>query len=306
MDADKRPTMKIPLGIAVDSMPTFGDLFDRAKRQVALVAAGQESLAYIKNEGFILGARLDVKDGNFELKAPIPVKPQADFFEHRVEGRRGRGFGLNRQDDDEQKAVDEAINAVVNSSRILDRVAAAINTSANLSAELKCLEKKEGVDTKPARRFIYHKQAEFIVAVEDENIPFKSHVVRAAVADPSIFNVDMTIVESRSESLVVRGLINVIHGDVGSASVRAGGIHEFRFVRLESWQKALLEAARWFNLPISLMAVKSVSTCTLNNLPAEVHQVQNWAELLDGTLAALQRIQNTSNNGCVEDLRDAA
>lgn len=168
------------------------------------------------------------------------------------------------------------------------------------------MEKKEGVDTKPARRFIYHKQAEFIVAVEDENILFKSHVVRAAVADPGNFNVDISIVESRSESLVVRGLIHEIHGEVGSSSVRAGGVLEFRFVRLEGWQKTLLEAARWLNLPISLVAGKAVSTCTLNNLPAEVHEVHNWSDLLDSTQAALQRIQNATNSGCVEEQRDAA
>lgn len=306
MDADKRPTLKIQLGISVDSMPTFGDLLDRAKRQVSLVAAGQESLSFVKNESFILGTRLDVKDGNFELNASIPVKTQTDFFGHKADGRRGRGPGLCRQDDEEQMAVDEAVAAVENSSRILDRVAKAMSTSANLSAELMNIEKKEGVDTQPARSFIYRKQAEFMVALEDEKIPFKSHAVRAAVADPGSFNVDISIVESRSDSVLVRGYINALHGDVGSSNVRAGGIHEFRFVRLEGWQKAVLEAARWLNLPIHVVAVRAISTCTLNNLPAEVHQVHNWAELLGSTLVALLSIQNATNSGCVEDQRDAA
>ena len=306
MEFGTGPTMKIPLGISVESKPTFGDLFDRAKRRVSLMAAGQESLEYIVNEVFILGARIEIKDGKFELDAKIQIKPQIDFFGHQAGGGRGRASDLSRQDDDEQKAVDETAAAVGNSARLLDRVAEAMGTSTNLAVELRNMERKEGVDTQPARRFIYLKQEEFVVDVEDEHILFKSHVVRTAVADVEPVSVVMTLVESRSDSVVARGLINVTQGGSTSAGVRSGGTHEFRFVHLEGWQKTVLEAARWLKLPIRLKAVETISTCSLEQRPVDVHQVHNWLELLENTYIELGRILNDSNAGRVEELRDAA
>lgn len=306
MEFSKGPTMKIPLGVSVESKPTFGDLLDQAKRRVSLMAAGQESLAYIANEGFILEARIGINDGKFELDAKIQVKPQVDFFGHQGGGSRGRATDLSRQDDEEQKAVDETVAAVGNSARLLDRVAEAMGTSTNLAAELRNMERKEGVDTQPARRFIYLKQEAFVVDVEDEQIPFKSHAVRTAVADVEPVSVVMTLVESRSDSVVARGLINVTQGGSASAGVRSGGTHEFRFVHLEGWQKTVLEAARWLKLPIRLVAVEAISTCSLDQRPADVHQVHNWLELLEKTFIELGRIRNECNGGRAEELRDAA
>jgi len=235
----------------------------------------------------------------------VPVKPQADFFGH-AGVRNGLAASLRRQDDGEQQAVDETVAAVQSSSRLLDRVAVAMATSPNLAAELLKIEEDERVDTHPARRFIYRKQEDFIVEVEDEEIPFNAHVVRVAVVDHDPVNVVMTPVESRSESTVVRGLINVTQGKGGSDVIQLGGIHEFRFIGLEGWKKAVLEAARWLKLPICLVAVETVSTCTLLHRPSDVLQVHNWHDLLANTLVALLSIRDAQSGGRVQELRDVA
>lgn len=308
IEINKGHIMKIPLGIAVDATPTFGELFDRAVQRGELMAAGQELLKCLTDEAFIRGSRLEISEGRFQLSAKIPANPQADFIGH---ARNNPGVIANpllRQDDVEQQAIDETVAGIENGARTLERVAEAMATlpSASLAAEVKKMEKTEGIDTKPARSFIYLKQDGFAVEVEDETIQFRAHAVRTAVADPESVELVMTRVQSRSESTVVRGLVHAAKGDGKYVGLQAGGTHEFRFVRLEGWQKVVLEAACWLELPVRLVASETVSTCTLEYKPADVHQVHNWPQLLADTLLALQRIRDAANDGRPCELRDAA
>lgn len=300
--------MKIPLGIAVEATPTFGELFDRAVQCAGVMAAGQEKLKCLTDEAFIRGSRLEIEEGRFQLNAAIPTNPQVDFIGHEPVNRGGRANPMLRQDDNEQQANDEVVALLQNSARVLDRVADAMAMLplATLSTELKRLEKKEGVDTRPARSFICRRQSGFIVEVEDEAIHFRARAVRTAVAGTESIEVVMTLVQSRSESTVLKGLVHEAKGNGKSESLQAGGKPGFRFVRLAGWQKVLLEAACWLKLPIHLEAVEAVSTCTLEHNPADVYQVHNWLELLEGTLEALRRIRDAANDGRPEDLREAA
>ena len=134
-----------------------------------------------------------------------------------------------------------------------------------------------------------------MVDVEEQTIPFQSHVVRTAVANAESVEVLMTRVQSRAESTVVRGLVREVKGDGSNVGVQSGGAHEFRFVRLEGWQKVALEAACWLELPIRLVAVETVSTCTLAYRPLDVHQVHNWLEIFENTFMALQEIRDALN-----------
>ena len=300
--------MKIPLGISVQARPTFGDLYDRAKQRVSLIAAGQELLKYVSDEAFILSAHIEVNEGRFELDATIPINPQIDFLGHEQENS---GHGTNpmlRRDDAEQQAIDETVAAIQNSSRIVDRVAEAMASlpSSQLATEIKRLEKKEGVDTKPARSFIYLKQEGFVVDVDDEAIQFRAHVVRTAVANAETCEVVMTRVQPRSESTLVRGLVHETNGDGRYGGVQSGGAHEFRFVGLEGWQKVVLESACWLQLPIRLAAVETVSTCTLAYRPNDVHQVHNWIELLEDTFMTLRKIRDALNERHSERRSEAA
>lgn len=298
------PTLTIQLGISVKSMPTFEELFKRAKSQFSLVAAGSESLAYLNNATSILSARLDVNNGNFELTTQIPVRPQADLFGHANQARRQRG--LDRNDFAEQLATDETIAAVEKSSNLLDRVAYAMNNLANLKEFLQNIERREGVFTRPARRYIQSKQADFLVEVEDESITFNAHPVRGAVAHPDSFNINITLSNIRDHNLLSRGLITYINNDSDTSIVKLGSTNEFRFTHLEDWQRSIIEAARWLNIPIQIVAVKTISTCTLNNLPIEVQEVVNWDELMVATIEAFLEIQKDINVIGIPVQRDAA
>lgn len=304
MNEYKKPTLIIPLGLSVASMPTFSDLIERARRQVSLVACGQESLTYLENKDFILRTRLDIKNGQFELNAKIPVKAQADMFGHASQSRRHQGF--DRNDNAEQKAVDETIDAVKNSSNLLDRVAHAMNNISNLKEALQDIERREGVVTRPARRHIQSKQPNFLVEVEDVSIRFNAHDVRVAVAHPDPFNIYITLSDARDHNLLTRGLITCINNDSGASSVTLGGVAEFRFVGLDGWRKLIIEAARWLNIPLRIVALKSISTCTLNSLPIEIQEVENWDELMMATIEALLEIQKDINDRRVSVQRDAA
>ncbi len=304
MSESDGPIIKIPLGLSVESRPMIGDLFDRARSQASLIAAGQKELDYLVDEVYLRKGRLDVKNGRFELLAKIAVKAQPDFFGHKL--RAGRAASLLRHDEEEQQVVDEALAAVQNSSRLLDRVAVAMTTSVNLAEELKKIESKEAVNTHPARRFIYLKQEEFIVEVEEEKVLFKAHAVRTAVSHPDAVKVTMTPVESRSSSTVVRGLIHVAEGGDSCDGIQSGGLHEFRFVGLEDWQKAILEVSRGLKFPVKLIAVETVSTCSLMRRPADVHQVLNWPDLLEKTVKALTCIFDGLNDRQAEGQREAA
>lgn len=297
--------MIVPLGVAVATNPSFGELLDRAKNRMALVAAGQENLKYLVSEEYIYGTQLEVCEGNFQLRAEIPVKQQADFFGHGQARTNPRAM-LQRQDQLEQQAIDETVAEVQNSSRLLDRVAQAMERSGNLGPEIAAIEKLEGVDTRPARRFIYAKQEGFTVEIEDDQIPFRSHVVRAAVAGVDPIDLVMTLVTSKSESIVVRGLVHETHGTGSLKGLQSGGVHEFRFVGLEGWQKILLEAARSLRLPVRLRAAETLSTCTLEFRPADVVQVQNWQQLLRLAVSRLLEHSSKPDEGNTTPLMDAA
>lgn len=300
--------MKIPLGISVAVGPTIGELLDRAVERGELMAAGQGLLKYLSDESFFRGARLEINDGRFQLDATLPANPQPDVIGHARGNRVGRANPLLRQDDIEQQASDEAVAGLENSARVLDLVAEALAMLplATLHNELKMLERREGVDTRPARSFIYHKHEGFMVEVEDEVIPFFANEVRTAVAADESVEIVMTRVQSRAQSTVFKGLVHEAQGDGKYEGLQSGGKHEFRFVGLSGWQKVLLEAACWLKLPICLEAVETLSTCTLEHTPSDVHQVHNWFELLEGTLEALRKVRDAANDGQPEERREAA
>lgn len=154
---------------------------------------------------------------------------------------------------------------------------------------------------------IYYGQEEFTLDVDNELITFQAHnAVRSAIADDNPVNVVMTVVGSRSESIVLRGFVKITQSSVKSSGLQAGGaVHHFRFIRLEGWQKTLLEAACWLQLPICLVATETVSTYTLQQMPADVLEVQNWDDLLEWTLSAIWRIREAKNEASLQDRRDA-
>lgn len=307
MKNENEPSMKVPLGLSVASEPTFGELMDRAEKRIRLIASGKKELDFAVEKAFITGTRLKVIDGKYEINAQIPVKAQTDFVGHGGDDN-FHAEGLRRSDEDEQQAIDEVVSVAQSSSQLLDRVADAMAKSPDLLKELRLIEIKEHVDTRPARSHIYYGQEEFTLDVDNELITFQAHnAVRSAIADDNPVNVVMTVVGSRSESIVLRGFVKITQSSVKSSGLQAGGaVHHFRFIRLEGWQKTLLEAACWLQLPICLVATETVSTYTLQQMPADVLEVQNWDDLLEWTLSAIWRIREAKNEASLQDRRDAA
>jgi hypothetical protein len=111
---------------------------------------------------------------------------------------------------------------------------------------------------------------------------------------------------TRSEGILVRGLIHETRGDGRLKGVQSGGTHYFRLLGLCGWQKVVLEAARVLQLPIHLKAVETISTCTLEHRPADAIEVRNRDQLLQSTIELLAATQASTEASNMDQRHDAA
>lgn len=293
--------MNVPTGLALAAEPTYNELLARGMQNASVIAGGQEALAFLLDETSFRCAKLADDGGQVNFKVEIPPAQQVPLFPNvRRRGHAARGM-LQRNDPERQLAIDAAIEAITRSSDLVDRVAHAMATSRNLAAELKSIEEKEGLDTRPARRHIYLKQDEFFVHVDKVEIPFNSHAVRTAAATPGEITLSTTFIPGRSEGIVLKGVVEDTTMADPESCASLGSKTEFRFVGLTWWQRTILEAARCLQLPVSLIARETRSTCTTNFLPLDVVEVLNWEELLQKTFVGLHVVVNAANEATFEN-----
>jgi hypothetical protein len=275
-----KPTITIELGISVESHPAIYTLRQRARQRAAVTAAGQPDLAFLVESDFPEKMPLDEVDGKYVITGPLPIFEQARMFPADENSVTGRNAAATRDDEGEQEAIDRVVEAVAISSTLLDEVALLMQTSPHVKAEIERLEAARGVDTRPARNFVYQKQEQFTVTIEDEVVHFNAHASRTAVTAGTPSEVLMTPTSVRDEGLVIKGQVNATKGDGRNTGVQSGCCHEFRFGKLEPWQAAVIELARQKQLPILMTSVETIGTCSLNPLPVDVQEVLNFPVLL--------------------------
>lgn len=274
------PKARIQLGLPTDGTTTYGDLFDRIRQQLTLFSSGQAHLDHVTGEQFIRRVCLQGGDKEFAAEHEIPTKPQSPLIGHGQ--HRDVAGALGRDDDAEQEAVDEAVARGQYVADLIDRLAHIMATSpaGELRGRIARIELAEGIDTQPFRSFIYAKQ-ESLFAFDDVRIPIKQHAVRTAVAASAPSEVIISLDLPKAKIFVFKALVHKALGGEFKDGISSGGIHEFRFVDLLPWQRAVLEAARWLGLPLAAKVVETMSTCTLRYRPADVHEVHGWSTLVD-------------------------
>lgn len=294
--------MNIATGLSVDSEPSYQLMLERATQEAQVMAAGKKELAFLLEPDRLVNARIANVDGQYFFKVEIPVPDQQDMF---PQGRRrgvGARGGIQRNDILQQAANDAALQAIGQSATLVDRVARAMATSQNLRAELLAIEKKEGVDTRPARRHIYRKQPGFFVEIEAQRVEFGSYAVRTAAASPGELMVTTAFSQPRSEATVYAGVVEETTATTQESAVGSGKRAHFRFVGLNWWQKTVLECAKNLALPVKLAVTEIKSTCTDKFLPLDVNAVSNFDELLKKTFVGLSEVLEAANDAEFDDL----
>ena len=244
--------MQVSTGLSVDAQPTYQQLLDRAMQEALVIVAGKKDLEFLIRDNCLQHARLSVLDGQYFFKVEVPVPAQQELFKR---GRRrgiGAKGGIQRDDNAVQAANSAAVEAIEHSAALVDRVARAMATSRNLRAELSEIEKKEGVDTYPARRRIYWKQPSFFVEVDSKMVAFDNYAVRTAVATPGNMTVAAKLLVSRAESIVHAGQVAQTTTDSKESAAAFGKRVQLRFVGLNWWQKTVLESAKHLEFPIEV------------------------------------------------------
>jgi len=277
------PNITIPLGISLGAKASIKNLRRRARNRAEVVAAGQPDLAFLTDTDFAEVSPLVVVDGSFMVEGPIPQRVQMPLFP-------AEEFdGIARQDEAEEIAVRQVLAAVTVSARVLDEVANLMATSPAVKHDIQDFEMKNGVNTGPARTFVYQKQESFDVSVDGELVAFNAHAVRTVAPVGDSVHVLFTPSRPKTEGMIVNGRVDATLGDNRKTGVQTGGVHEFRFGLLEPWQAALIDVAKHFQQHILVTADETNATCSLAAVANGIVNVHNWPELLETALAEFSK-----------------
>jgi hypothetical protein len=288
--------MNISTGFSVEAEPSYQQLLERALQEAQVIVAGKEQLEFLLQDNCLQNARLAVVDGQYFFKVDIPVDEQQELFKPgRRRGVGARG-GIQRGDIAQQAANDAAIEAIEHSAALVNRVASAMATSRNLRMELSAIERKEKVDTDPARRHIYWKQDAFFVEVDAQRVVFDNYAVRTAVAIPGELVVSTKLASPRSESTVHAAKVEETTAESEKSAAALGKRIQLRFAGLNWWQKTVLEGAKHLGIPINVTVTETKSTCTDKSLPMDVNSVRNFDELLKMTFVRLHEVLQAAND----------
>ena len=273
-DHDKtRPSIRIELGLHQDATPSLAELRRRARHRVEVVASEQDDLAFLTEGDFAEVSPLVLVDGQYAIVGPIPlpVQDRVDLPAQNMD---------ERQDEEDERAINAALAAVTLSSELLEEVAALMSTSPTAAQDICRLERARGVNTRAIRSFVYHKQQEFFVEVEGNEVHFSGHVVRTAVRSSRPARALLTPVRAKEEGREITARVSGTFCDSSSRGIQRGSVQHFRFGRLEWWQSMLVELAHQKGMQIVASAAEVQSTYTLKSLPSEIQNVENWEVLL--------------------------
>jgi len=312
MIATDVPEVEIGLGLSVEPGVSLVDLFERCFDRRGIVVSGLAKLEHLSGDDVIWRSRISVKDGRYQLRVPIEPSVQLGLAGLSSRQRTNR---LKEYDVALQDAVDKTTDGVQATSRLVSRVAKIMATSPHAQHDLEALEDREGVDTRPARRFIASKQEDFLVTIESTGIPFCNQTVRSSQQVGTSFSVVGTLVRPASPAWTAKCDLSQVQGQLFEEGLPKGGRREIRFAHLKNWQVVALQGALQFGRPVKFEASDRIGTCSLKHLPADVTEVTNWNELLAATItelqaATIQELACASNedlaSGHTRSSRDAA
>lgn len=277
MSTDDQPSLKIELGLSPSVGASIEDMRKRAVEQTELVVAASAELAHLRDPSFISRCPVIVVDGMYVLVIPIEPAPQAEFEGFR--SRRGKAALLRARDAAVQAAVEMFHAGACAGAELLRTVAHIVDTSPNAQRELRHLEVLRGVDTGPARRFLYRRRGAFNATIEQRAVLFEGTPVRPSQQVGESIQVVAKLLPPSSETVFAP--CEVIHeeGSERLEGVSAGGRKDFRLADLEPWQRVALAGAREAGAQIRMGALNRIGTCSLEYGPADVTEVKNWTEL---------------------------
>jgi hypothetical protein len=283
--AGEDASLRIQLGISPRTGASLAELYERAQENTQLAVAASKDLRHLSEADFVRHCPLVVEDDMYVLVIPIEPAPQLVMD---LGGKRNKAAYVRARDTTLQAAIDLTTEGVLAGADLLRVVAATTDTSPNARRELRHLELEKGVDTKPARKFLFQKREAFLATVETTSALFEGQAVRPSqqVSDPVRVLARLVPHASKTsfENCIVRESPPTLEG------ITSGGRKEFRFADLEPWQRVALAGAREAETEFWLEAVSRIGTCSLEYRPADVERVEDWSRLHAAALALLQAV----------------
>ena len=292
--------VKTSLGVSPSAGLRIRDLLKRCEAVLSVMHGGSPGLDFLTRDDAILESDLILDEfGQYVLVTPIPEDPQAVVAVGRRGSRRDSLGPLDRTDARDAERADEVAALLAASSTMLTNVSDALSSEASPQQGISKLERATGADTRPFRRFIYEKQADFTANAGDQDIRFESEVVRAAVALPEDMDAEVVPFRNKIHDIVFRARVDTCKGEGAPRGLISGGVKRFRLAAIARWQAVVLEGARALGLQLRMAVRETMSTCTLKPGIVDVHRVDNWLELLEAVHAylgdILERVRQARN-----------
>lgn len=289
MDIQDLPVVRLGLGISASEAVSIQELSNRARQVASVVHAGQKVLSFLIDDEVLQNASFLNENGMYVMNVRIPPVVQLEL---RLDGKEAKGAGgcLLRNDAAQQKSTNEVATAVQRSSDLQAQVGLAISRDDNLLQRMAELEAHGALNTGPARKSHYHGYPDFWVAVDQEQVEFRSYRLRVAVADPNLVDLTARLENEPQKMRLQKGLVTSASISNFSGPGLAWSNQSFRFDTLEAWQVATIECAKAFELPLQLKVRPTTSTCTLRRGCLDVAEICNLRELVELTRQKLANV----------------
>lgn len=209
-------------------------------------------------------------------------------------GDAGLAFGAPLPDssrqtsvDADRVAVDQLLVCVEASSRMLSAMVDICESSDDVIADTRRLERLTGLNSAPARSYIAAREPELVADIDGYRVPFYAPAVRNVAADQEVVRIQVQLLSTKAESDVLRAEVIAADRNGVPGGVATLGQHDMRFVGLQDWQRGTLLILRGAGMPLSLAVTEAISTARLVRRPALVVDPGDWAALRRAAVNAL-------------------
>ena len=286
--------LRVPTGLRLTPELTFDDIFHHARARLSVLALGRAELAFLTEPGFMGRCRPGLTQDQLDVLAPLVFPQASNMAPSSGRGRQRDLLGMLKSDDEAREAaVKQVVARLQRNAELVEEVGEVMNTSADPQACLERIEQAEGVDLEPARRFHRGAPTVMVTEIEGRTISFRSLPVRTAVAHELPTACRLILGGARRIFNDYRAALEGDASDLFGVAFNKRRLLDVRIAMLRPWHRIVLEGARQICLPIAASAQPVISTATLKEQHLQVQDIQNWAELLDETIAVLQQARAT-------------
>jgi len=184
-------------------------------------------------------------------------------------------------------AVDQLLGCAEASSRMLSAMVEICDSSDDVIADTRRLERLTGLNSAPARSYIAAREPELVADIDGYRVPFYAPAVRNVAADQEVVRIQVQLLSTKAESDVLRAEVTAADGNGVPGGVATLGQHDMRFVGLQDWQRGTLLILRGAGVPLNLAVTEAISTARLVRRPALVVDPGDWAALRRAAVNAL-------------------